>query len=100
MFAVVRFSPNVRLDERPPRSDHRVAYQHICRICLEDDMIARLRRGADPFWDLDGAGVKRARTRRKVVGAFAFAIAIVATGLTAALWLQTLAPALHQLGIG
>jgi hypothetical protein len=67
---------------------------------LEDDMVARLRRGTDPFWDLDGAGVKRARIKRRVVGAIALAIAIVATGLTAVAWLQTLAPALHQLGIG
>jgi hypothetical protein len=67
---------------------------------LEDDMVARLRRGTDPFWDLDGAGVKRARIKRRIVGAIAFAIAIVATGLTVAAWLQTLAPALHQLGIG
>jgi hypothetical protein len=63
-------------------------------------MLARLRRGADPFWDMDGAGVKRARIRRRIVGAIAFSIAIVATGLTAAAWLQTLAPALRQLGIG
>jgi hypothetical protein len=63
-------------------------------------MVARLRRGADPFWDLDGAGVKRARVRRRVVGAIAFAVSIVATGLTAAVWVQTLAPALRQLGIG
>ena len=63
-------------------------------------MLARLRRGTDPFWDLDGAGVKRARTKRRIVGAVAFAIAIVATGLTVAAWLQTLAPALRQLGIG
>jgi hypothetical protein len=63
-------------------------------------MVARLRRGADPFWDLDGAGVKRARVKRRIVGAIAFAVSIVATGLTAAVWVQTLAPALHQLGIG
>ena len=63
-------------------------------------MVARLRRGADPFWDLDGAGVKRARVRRRIVGAIAFAISIVASGLTAAVWVQTLAPALHRLGLG
>ena len=63
-------------------------------------MVARLRRGTDPFWDMDGAGVKRARIKRRVVGALAFAIAVVATGLTVAVWLRTLAPALHQLGIG
>jgi hypothetical protein len=63
-------------------------------------MVARLRRGADPFWDLDGAGVKRARIKRRIVGGIAFALAIGATGLTAAVWIQTLSPVLHQLGIG
>ena len=63
-------------------------------------MVARLRRGADPFWDLDGAGVKRERVRRRIVGGLAFAISIVATGLTAAVWVQTLSPALHRIGIG
>jgi hypothetical protein len=67
---------------------------------MEDLMIARLRRGSDPYWDMDGAGVKRARIKRRIVGAAAFAIAVVATGITAAAWLRTLAPALHQLGIG
>jgi hypothetical protein len=62
-------------------------------------MLARLRR-ADPFWDLDGAGVKRSRLRRRVVGFIAFAIAVTATGLTVAMWVRTLAPALHALGIG
>jgi uncharacterized membrane protein len=63
-------------------------------------MLARLRRGADPYWDMDGAGVRRTRIKRRIVGAVAFAIAVLATGLTVAAWLRTLAPALHQLGIG
>jgi len=62
-------------------------------------MLARLRR-ADPFWDLDGAGVKRSRLRRRVLGFIGFVIAITATGLTAAMWLRTLAPVFHQLGLG
>jgi hypothetical protein len=63
-------------------------------------MLARLRRGADPFWDLDGAGVKRDRIRHRMVSVIAFALAIIASGLTAALWLRTVAPVLQQLGIG
>jgi hypothetical protein len=62
-------------------------------------MVAPFRR-TDPFWDLDGAGVKRDRTRRRIIGFFAFALAVVATGVTLAQWLRTLAPALHQLGLG
>jgi hypothetical protein len=63
-------------------------------------MVARIRRGADPFWDLDGAGVKRDRIRHRIISTVAFALAVVASGLTAALWLRTVAPVLHQLGIG
>jgi hypothetical protein len=77
-----------------------VLTQTAVHLLMEDIMVARLRRGADPFWDLDGAGVKRSRIKRRIVGAIAFAIAVTATGLTAAAWLRTLAPALHQLGIG
>lgn len=55
-----------------------------------------LRRGRDPFWD-DGVGARRSRTRRRWVSIAAFAIAIVATGLTAALWILELVPAAGRL---
>ncbi len=51
-----------------------------------------LRQGRDPFWD-DGVGARRSRTRRRWVGRLALAIAIVAAGLTAALWILELVPA-------
>jgi fructose-1,6-bisphosphatase/inositol monophosphatase family enzyme len=56
-------------------------------------------RNRDPWWDMEGDGVRRDRTRRRIVGGVAFAIAIVACGLTTAAWLQQLQPVIHQLGI-
>ena len=56
-------------------------------------------RRTDPWWDMEGDGVRRNRTRRRLVGGAAFAIAIVACGLTLAAWLQQLQPVIHQLGI-
>ena len=47
------------------------------------------RRAHDPWWDLEGRGAKRSRIRHKVVADIAFALAIVACGLTAAAWLLT-----------
>jgi hypothetical protein len=59
-----------------------------------------MRRGRhDPWWDLEGSGAKRVRLRHRFVGNFAFAVAIVACGLTAAAWAQTLRPLLVQLGL-
>jgi hypothetical protein len=59
-------------------------------------MNALRRSDRDPFWD-DGIGARRSRTRRRWVGRLALAIAIVAAGLTAALWILELAPAAGQL---
>jgi hypothetical protein len=55
-------------------------------------------RGAsrDPWWD-DGTGARRVRTRRRVVGATALAVAIVACGLTVAAWAAELLPAASRL---
>lgn len=54
-------------------------------------MLMRMRTGRDPFWD-DGQGARRMRTRQRIMGAVAFASAIVACGLTAAAWMSRLAP--------
>ena len=62
-------------------------------------MIGRLRRAPDPFWD-DGKGARRARRRRKVEAFLALAIAIAACGLTIAMWLRTVGPALGAFGLG
>ena len=59
------------------------------------------RRAHDPWWDLEGRGAKRSRIRHKIVADFAFAMAIVACGLTAATWLRILLPVFTQtLGLG
>ncbi len=60
-----------------------------------------LRRSHDPWWDLEGRGAKRSRIRHKLVADLAFALAVVACGLTAAAWLRVLLPVLVQkLGLG
>ena len=58
------------------------------------------RRAHDPWWDLEGQGAKRSRIRHKIVADIAFALAIVACGITAAAWLLTLAPVVGGLGLG
>ena len=68
------------------------------RLTREDPMI-RLRGPRDPFWD-DGRGAQRTHRRLRVEGLIAIAIAIVACGLTVALWLRTLAPLADGLGLG
>lgn len=50
----------------------------------------------DPFWD-DGVGVRKDRLRRRFVGGLALALAIGACGLTTAMWLRAIAPALEGL---
>ena len=62
-------------------------------------MVARLGRRRDPFWD-DGRGARRHHLRVRLQGELAFAIAVVACGLTAYAWIQVLRPLLHQFGWG
>jgi hypothetical protein len=62
--------------------------------------MARLRAARDPFWDMDGNGVRRTRRRTLVVGTIAFVLAIAATGLAAAAWIRVLAPALGTVQLG
>jgi len=56
--------------------------------------MARVRAARDPFWDMDGHGVRRERRREKLVGTTALVIAIAATGLALAAWIRQLAPLL------
>lgn len=59
------------------------------------------RRRHDPWWDLEGRGAKRSRIRHRITSDFAFAMAVVACGLTAAAWLRVLLPVVTQkLGLG
>ena len=61
-------------------------------------MIGRLRR-RDPWWD-DGTGARRSHRRIRIEGFIALSIAIVACGLTVALWLRTLAPLASGIRLG
>jgi hypothetical protein len=62
-------------------------------------VLGRIRRVRDPFWD-DGKGARRTQRRTRFESALAVAIAIAACGLTVAMWLRTLAPVAHGLGLG
>jgi hypothetical protein len=62
-------------------------------------MLLRLRTGRDPWWD-DGQGARKTRTRKTLVGSVAFAISIVACGLTAAAWARLLLPFLGGTPLG
>lgn len=67
------------------------------RAPKEKSSMDALRRGRhDPWWD-DGIGARNARTRRRVVGATALAISIVACGVTIAVWVSTLFPSATRL---
>jgi hypothetical protein len=55
-------------------------------------MIARLGRRRDPFWD-DGRGARRRNLVQRTEARLAFALAIAACGLTAAMWLRQILPA-------
>jgi hypothetical protein len=61
-------------------------------------MFGRLR-ARDPWWD-DGTGARRTHRRVRIESLIAFSIAIVACGVTAALWLRALAPLASGLGLG
>lgn len=62
-------------------------------------MLMRWRSGRDPFWE-DGQGARRLRTRQRITGSVAFAVAIVACGLTAAAWMSRLAPLFGGVSLG
>lgn len=51
----------------------------------------------DPWWDLEGSGVRRDRLRQRIVGGVAFALAVTATGLSGALWYRLLEPLVPRL---
>ena len=62
--------------------------------------MARLFAARDPFWDMDGHGVRRERKRGRNMGLIALGIAIAAVGLTAAASLRELAPVMGSLHLG
>jgi hypothetical protein len=64
---------------------------------LEDPMIGSLARSRDPF---EGRGARRRELRLRIEGVLALGLAIVACGLTAAVWIQALAPLASLFGLG
>ena len=60
-------------------------------------MFGRLRT-RDPWWD-DGTGARRSHRRVRIESFIALSIAIVACGVTRALWLRALAPLAGGLGL-
>jgi CHASE2 domain-containing sensor protein len=62
--------------------------------------MARLHAARDPFWDMDGNGVRRTRRRTLIVGITAFILAVAAAALAFAAWIRELAPVLGTLGLG
>jgi hypothetical protein len=61
-------------------------------------MLRRIRRRRDPFWD-DGVGARGRRQRYRIEGMLAFGLAVVACGLTAAIWIRELMTLMGQLAI-
>jgi hypothetical protein len=59
-------------------------------------MIGRLGIPRDPF---EGRGARRRHVRVRVEGFIALGMAIGACGLTAAVWLRTLAPFADRIGV-
>ena len=59
-------------------------------------MFGRVFRTSDPF---EGRGARRRNVRVQVESFTAFALAIGACGLTAAMWLRLLAPFADQFGL-
>ena len=62
--------------------------------------MGRLRAARDPFWDMDGNGVRRTRRRTLIVGTIALILAIGAAGLAVAAWIRELAPVLGTVQLG
>ncbi len=59
-------------------------------------MIRRIAAPGDPF---EGVGARRRRLRLRIEGILALGMAILACGLTAALWIATLGPVVGSFGL-
>lgn len=81
----------------PQVEDDRVAAVAVDRWAVENIMLDRITRPADPF---EGRGARRTRLRVRIEGAVALALAIIACGLAAALWMRTLAPFVGPFALG
>jgi hypothetical protein len=81
-----------------PGEGHDEAGGRIDRLEVpEDRMFGRQQGPRDPF---EGTAARRTHLRLRVEGIMALALAIAACGLTAALWLRTLAPFADRFGLG
>ena len=69
-------------------------------LVREVTSMARLRAARDPFWDMDGNGVRRERRRGRILSTTALILAATATGLVLAAWIRELAPVLGTVGLG
>jgi hypothetical protein len=59
-------------------------------------MLGRMFRTVDPF---EGTGARRKHLRLRVEGGLAFALAVAACGLTAAMWLKILVPVIGSMDL-
>lgn len=59
-------------------------------------MFGQRRNHRDPFWD-DGTGARERHHRHRIESLVAFAAAVAACGLAAAVWLRDLAPLVTHL---
>jgi hypothetical protein len=87
-------SPIVRLPNRHARvEDGGPVTIPTAKTLPEESMLGRLYRTSDPF---EGKGARRKHFRLRAEGFIAFALAVAACGLTAAMWLRILAEPLAQ----
>ena len=66
------------------------------RNALETHMTGLFARSGDPF---EGRGARRKALRLQIEGVLALAMAIVACGLTAAVWIEFLSPLGRVIGL-
>lgn len=86
----------VRLVNRPHEEDDGCGWSRPTASHSGGPLIGRLRIPRDPF---EGRGARRTQARIRVEGVTALGMAIGACGLTAAVWLRTLAPLADRLGL-
>ena len=87
----------VRLGRRPLRRENGKQDAADTKPALEETMAGQLGRFRDPF---EGRAAHRRELQLRVEGILALGLAITACGLTAAVWVRTLAPVIALYGFG
>ena len=87
----------VRLGTTSSRDDNGDREAADTMPALEEAMAGQLGRFRDPF---EGRAAHRRELRLRVEGILALGLAITACGLTAAVWVRTLAPVIALYGLG